>query len=311
MRILVTGASGFVGRHLIHFLKTKRCVLFGTFRNHRIPSTKKARFYRCNFAQFEQVLALIRKTKPTHIFHLVGQGSPALSWKHPFETIKSNTYSLIHLLEACRQSNLKPRILFVSSAHVYGKIFEKRTKVPETAVPEPIEPYGATKLHAEHFAIQYWQQFGIPSLILRTAAHIGPEQPPVFAISNFAKQIAEIEQKKRRPVILVGPMTAERGFVSIHDMVRAYWLGMTRGKIGEIYNIGAKRIRPMGEWLALVKRLTPARFQIKLDPERKNLIEAKRIFVDSTKFRRATGWAETVSELECIREILAWWRQHV
>ncbi len=126
MKILVAGASGFVGNHLVNFLKTKGVQVTGTYWRHRPDRNLAAQDFPCNFLDRKAVIRLFRKVKPTHVVHLIGQSSPSLSWQIPYETIQGNVFTTINLLDACRVLNLKPKILHISSAHVYGKPFLKK-----------------------------------------------------------------------------------------------------------------------------------------------------------------------------------------
>lgn len=310
MKILVTGASGFVGSHLIHFLVSQSMRVAGTFHRHHPHARRGVKFYRCDFSKFNDVHRLIKRLRPTHIFHLIGQSSPSSSWQYPYETLQSNLFSSIHLLEACRQLELKPRILFASSAHVYGRTFVTKAQVTEKDPPRPMDPYGATKLLSEQLFLHYWRQFGIPVVIMRAAAHVGPGQKPIFALSNFSKQIAEIEKKKRKPILHVGNLKAERGFLPVEDAVKAYWTAMRKGKIGEIYNVGSGQVKPMAEWIRLLLQLTRTPIRVWQEPSRKRVIEAPRILVNSRKLSRATGWKESAESPELLETILTWWRHH-
>ena len=296
---------------MAEFLKSKTKYLFGTFRSNKPTVTGLISYTRCDFARFREVKKLIQKIKPTHIFHLVGQSSPSLSWKFPLETVRDNVFSTFHLLEACREIGLKPKVLLVSSAHVYGRACFKAIGPSEKDRPQPLDPYASAKLQAESFARQYWEQFQIPSVIIRASAHVGTRQPPVFAISNFCKQISEIEKGKRASVITVGNLKAERGFVAVEDMVRAHWLAIQKGKPGEIYNVAASKVKTMREWLSILLRLTKVSVRIESDVERRKVIEPTRLFVNSRKFRQATGWHETITPEDAFKKVLDWWRSHV
>lgn len=307
----MTGSSGFVGGHVIKFLQQKPLKVFGTYHQHKPAPAKGVSYIACDFLNRDAVVKLFRKTKPTHVIHLVGQSSPSLSWKIPYETVQGNVFSTIHLLDACRKLNAKPKILYVSSAHVYGQTFYEKATISETDLPKPMDPYGASKIQGEYFVMQYYYQFKIPFVIMRSSAHIGVNQPPFFSISNFAKQIAEIEKRKKPPVILVGNLNVKRGFVAVDDMVRAYWLALLKGKSGEIYNVGAQNVKTMGEWLQDLLNLSDAEIKIQEDPARRRLKEPIRIAINSRKFRRATGWYETEPILRTFEQVLDWWRSRV
>lgn len=310
MKILITGSSGFVGQHLINYALKKQKKIYGTYLHNKPAARQGVVYARCDCSQFQPLLSLIKKVRPTHIFHLVGQSSASQSWQCPMETLQSNLFSSVHLVEACRQLGLRPKILFSSSAHVYGELFSKKHRVSETDTPQPMDPYASSKLQAESVFLQYWKQFKIPCVITRAAAHIGSGQKPSFSISNFSMQISEIEKRKQPPVIWVGDTSAERGFVAIEDMVEAYWLAIQKGIPGEIYNIGAQRTKPMRDWIQLLLGFSRANIQVRVDPVKSKVVEVRRILVNSSKFRKLAGWKERKKPAACFREILEWWRTH-
>src|SRR3989338_2666992 len=171
MKILVTGASGFVGSHLVNFLETKGAQVIGTYWRHQPDRNLAAQYFPCDFLDRKAVIRLFRRVKPTHVVHLIGQSSPSLSWKIPYETIQGNVFTTINLLDACRELKLRPKILYISSAHVYGQTFSEKKIVSESDLPKPMDPYATSKIQGEYFALQYWYQFQIPSVIIRAAAH--------------------------------------------------------------------------------------------------------------------------------------------
>ena len=311
MRILVTGASGFVGQHLLKFLSNKTNFLVGTYRNHKPAPASYVKYRSCDFLDRKSVLTLIKKVKPTHIIHLVGQSSPSLSWKLPYETIEGNVFSTINLLDACRELNLRPKVLYISSAHVYGQSFYEKRQLDESVLPKPMDPYATSKIQAEYFVLQYWYQFKIPSVIIRASAHTGIGQPPFFVMSNFSKQIAEIEKGERAPILYTGNLEVERGFVDVEDVCRAYWLALQKAKPGEIYNVGALKVRKMRDWLRDLLKLTNEKIEVRMDPARKRLKEPIRIAINSQKFRKISGWREQVPIDKTIRDVLNWWRKNV
>ncbi|PIQ85365.1 MAG: hypothetical protein COV74_09200 [Candidatus Omnitrophica bacterium CG11_big_fil_rev_8_21_14_0_20_45_26] len=311
MKILITGASGFVGQHLAQYIGQKKRVCIGSYRTHRPPKHLFKKTYHCDFSSFGEVLRLIKRVRPTHIFHLVGQSSPSLSWKKPFDTFVDNALSTLHLAEACRQAHLKPLIILSSSAHVYGSICYRRRIPTESDFPTPMDPYGAAKIYAEEFLRQYRQQFHIPFIVIRATAHVGVGQPSVFAISNFALQIAKIEKGYQAPVIRVGNLKTERGFIPVDDMIRAYWLVLRKGKAGQLYNISAQQVEPMAHWLDLLLKMSTKKIKVIQEKTRLNLIEIPKLRVSSQKFRRLTGWRETHSLKQVFQDVLNWHRSHV
>jgi len=129
--------------------------------------------------------------------------------------------------------------------------------------------------------------------------------------STFAKQIAEIEKKKRKPVIHVGNLEAKRDFTDVRDIVRAYWLSLEKGEPGEVYNIGSEITYSIQEVLDLLLSLTRVKVKIEEDPQRLRPSDVPVLLSDCAKFREKTGWKPKIPFKQTLVDLLNYWRERV
>ena len=148
---------------------------------------------------------------------------------------------------------------------------------------------------------------------MRTRAfnHEGPRRGDVFVTSNFAKQIAEIEVGKRKPVLEVGSLTARRDWHDVRDTVKAYWLAAFEGEPGDVYNIGRGQALSIREMLDILLGLAKVDVEVRQAPERMRPSDVELLLCDPTKFHRRTGWQATIPLEQTLRDTLEYWRERV
>ena len=217
MTILLTGAGGFVGSY---FQKAQKCVPMDVdIRN-------------------EGLLAdFIKASKPSSVVHLAAQSFVPDSFSDPKSTFDINFGGTYNLLTALEANNFSGVLLFVSSGDTYGLVPEDKLPITEPMPLKPRSPYAVSKVAAEALCYQRSQTEKYKIVIARSFNHIGPGQSEKFAVSNFAKQIAEIKLGRKNPVIYVGDIDVTRDFIDVKDVVDAYVALLHRGRSGEVYNV--------------------------------------------------------------------------
>ena len=314
MRVLITGITGFVGSHLAEFLSEKKGVtLYGFARpgspRHNLESIRRnIRLIRCDITQARSVQRALKKICPHRIFHLAGQSFVPASWKDPEETFLANVAGALNLLEAVRQARINPLIHMAGSSEEYGLISPKKASIKETDVLKPLNPYGISKLAQELLARQYHEQYKLKIVRTRAFQHIGPRQRQEFVASSFAKQVAEAEAGKGRPVLSVGNLEAVRDFTDVRDVVRAYWLSLEKGKVGEVYNVCTGVGHSVKEIVALYAAHSRVRFRVQRDFRRSRSLDAPIVVGDGTKFKRRTGWTPAIPFETALVDLLNYWR---
>jgi GDP-4-dehydro-6-deoxy-D-mannose reductase len=316
MKILVTGACGFVGSHLIEYLRTISGVeIFGVDR----PNVKKNNIKHLdpyfNYSEVEltdmnSVAGMIREIKPDKIFHLAAQSFVPLSWKAPAETFNSNVIGQLNIFEALKQEKLYPVIQIACSSEEYGLVYPDETPIKETNPLRPQSTYGVSKIAQEYLAYQYNQSYGFKTVITRAFNHTGPRRGEQFVTSSFAKQIASIEKGLQEPAIKVGALSSQRDFTDVRDMVRAYWLATEHCAYGEPYNISSDVTHTIMEILyILLSKSTTRGIKAEIDPARLRPSDVPILLGDSTKFRNQTDWYPLIPLEETLDDLLNYWRE--
>ena len=204
---------------------------------------------------------------------------------------------------------LDPVVQIACSSEQYGLVLPHETPIKESNPLRPLSSYAVSKVAQDLLGYQYFQSYGLKAIRTRGFNHTGPRRGQVFVTSNFASQVAAIELGLQEPVIKVGNLEAIRDFTDVRDMVRAYWLAVTRAKPGEVYNIATGRGIHIREMLDQLLALSPAKVKIEIDPERLRPSDVEILIGDSSKFRADTGWEPRIPFEQTLRDLLAYWRQ--
>lgn len=316
-RVLVTGATGFVGSHLIDYLLTMDDVeIYGVKRwRSRTENIKhlpkKVAIIECDLRDQACVTRVIESVRPDKIFHLAAQSYVPASWIAPQETLTTNILCNLHIFEAVRQIGIKPRIQVAGSSEEYGLVQVDELPIKETNPLRPLSPYAVSKVAQDLLGYQYFMSYRMDIVRTRGFNHTGPRRGEVFVTSNMAKQFAEIEAKKREPIIYVGNLDAKRDFTDVRDMVRAYWLALEKGKAGEVYNICTGVAYSIREVLDMLLDMAKVKIEVKVDPERLRPSDVPVLVGDNKKFVDTTGWKPTIPFKQTLKDILDYWRQKV
>lgn len=312
-KVLITGATGFVGKHLINTLLSQNTFeLLGTYRSEPGQMPEGITLERINLLDHEAVDKLIETYKPESVYHLAGLPSAAESFKTPADSITNNIISELNVLEALRKHELtETKVLVVSTAEVYGLITPEDLPIDEATSLRPVNPYAVSKIAQDFLGLQYYLSYHLPVVRVRPFNHIGPGQKDTFVLSSFAKQIAEIEKGNNEPVLHVGNLEAKRDFTDVRDMVKAYQLALEKGEKGDVYNIGSGEPRKIADVLNTLLSFSTVKIEVKPDPERFRPIDVPEIVCDPTKFINLTGWKREFAFDQTLQDILDYWRKIV
>jgi len=318
MRVLITGITGFAGSHLAEYILSNhsRVDVFGIARwrsrmDNILQIRDKIELVEADLKDMVSLKAALADVKPDRIFHLAAQSFVPTSWKCPAETFAINAIGEINLFESILALNQAPKIQIAGSSEEYGQVFSNEIPMKETNPLRPLSPYAVSKVAQDLLAFQYHKSYAVRAIRTRGFNHTGPRRGDVFVTSSFAKQIAEIEKKKRPPVIHVGNLEAKRDFTDVRDMARAYWLSLEKGVEGEVYNIGSGQAYSMQEVLDLLMSLSRSKMEVKVDPARLRPSDVPVLLSDSSKFRALTGWRPMIPFKQTILDLLNYWRERV
>lgn len=313
-RVLVTGVTGFAGSHLVDYMLERHdCQIFGIQRwRSRTENIEhfadRITLLECDLRDASSTRDTLEKVKPDWIFHLAAQSFVPTSWTAPTESLTTNILGQVNIFEAVRRLKLQCRIQLACSSEEYGMVYPDEIPIKETNPLRPLSPYAVSKVTQDMLGYQYWMSWKVDSVRTRGFNHEGPRRGPVFVASDFAKQIADIEKGRRKPVLSVGNLEAKRDFTDVRDMVHGYWLALEKCEPGEVYNICRGRAWKISEVLNLLLSMTDAKIEVKQDPTRLRPSDVPILLGDNTKFARATGWEPTIPFEQTLRDMLEYWR---
>jgi GDP-4-dehydro-6-deoxy-D-mannose reductase len=310
MRVLVTGATGFVGQHLVRLLLSHGKSVSGTYLNPPREWELKAALFQCDIRDAARVLAIARETRPSQIYHLAGQSSPSQSLEDFRNTFDTNFWGTYNLLEATRQVVPKARVLVVGSSQCYGSVKPSRLPISEDQVFAPTNPYALSKGAADMLAGQYHSRFGLQVVRARPFNHTGPGQEQGFVCPDYARQVIAIELGlgNANPVLRVRDPQIRRDFSDVRDVVRAYELLLERGKPGEAYNVASGRTISVKQIVLSLVSLSSK--PIRISAQRRSLRDGDipTFYGSSLKLRRATGWKPAYNMHQTLADLFDYWK---
>jgi GDP-4-dehydro-6-deoxy-D-mannose reductase len=307
MKVLITGAAGFIGPYLAKHSFQLGSTVLGI--DHREPERRwtDAAFEVCDVRDEDRLLNVISRFRPDRIFHLAAQSYPTISMEHPRETLDINVGGTVNLFESLRASNLSPIVVVACSSAEYGPVARQDLPVREDHALSPLHPYGVSKVAQDLLAAQYFLNYGIPTVRIRIFNTTGPGKRGDVC-SDLARRAVEMEMGVRPPVMVVGNTANRRAIVDVRDFVRGIWLAAEHCKAGEVYNLGADKIYSVEEIIMEIR----AQLGIKFEFERESTLVRKCdelvIAGNISKFRSCCHWQPEIDLATTIRDMLEWWR---
>ena len=306
---LVTGATGFVGGHLLDRLADEAAVIAWHRPDGREPDASRHVDWRAvDLVNADDVRAALEDVMPSRIFHIGGAADVGSSWKNVVPHLRTNVLGTHHVLEAVRLASWICRVLVVSSAHVYHLGDEP---IDESAPLLPESPYGLSKLAQDQLALRAATEDDLDVVIARPFNHVGPRQRPDFAVSSFARQIALIEAGRASATIRVGNLDARRDITDVRDTVRAYRLLIEKGAARTPYNVCRGEAYRVGDLLETLVAQSRVRITVQTDPGRLRPNDNPVVLGDRSKLTADTGWEPRVPIARTLEDLLDYWRAHV
>jgi GDP-4-dehydro-6-deoxy-D-mannose reductase len=299
MKALVTGASGFVGRHLVEHLRDAGDEVHGVDRiDDGIDITDPA-----------AVLECFARIRPEVVYHLAGWSDVGASWSAPLETLRSNAEGTLNVLQSCTDIGVR-RVLAVSSADVYGVVAEHELPLTEDSPLRPVTPYAASKVAADFLALQAHLGRRLGVLRARAFNHLGPGQGPNFVASALAERIARCELEGSDDVP-VGNLSPRRDFTDVRDVVRAYRLLVVDGEPGAVYNVCSGRDVSIADVAERLVALSARPLLLREDTALVRPVDVPVMRGDSSRLRAATGWEPTIALDQTLADVLEDWRKRL
>lgn len=257
------------------------------------------------------VLRALKEGVPQTVLHLAGISFVPQSFDEPEKTYATNFLGTLNLLEALAEVGFKGRFLYVSSGDAYGLVQESELPLKESATLKPRSPYAVSKAAAEALCYQWSQTGPFEVIIARPFNHLGSGQAPYFAVSDFARQIAEIAAGRRQPELHVGNIDVTRDFTDVRDVVRAYDLLLTHGKNGETYNVCSGVERSVRSLIERLLTLANVQAAIVTDPSRVRHHEQLRMVGCHEKLSRDTLWQPSLALNDTLLTLYHYWEQKI
>ncbi len=312
MKALIIGGAGFVGGYLIRELAGSGYEVHATCLPSEKIDSNECITHTLDILEADSVTALFDEIKPDMVFHLAAQSSVAVSWKRPQLTADINIKGTINVLEAMRAAEKQDmKMLLIGSGEEYGFIREGACPLSENEPLRPGNIYAATKACQGMIGEIYSRAYKLDIIMVRAFNHSGPGQLPMFVISDFCRQIAEIEKGIRPAEMAVGNLSAMRDFTDVRDVVRAYRLLSEKGVSGRTYNIGRGKAVSVQYILETALSMAECEIAVKQDPARMRASDIPLIEPDVTLVNGDTGWSAEISMEQTIRDTLDYWRNNV
>lgn len=302
--VLVTGATGFAGGHLVRLLLARGERVAALARPEslrRLPPGVRALPF--DFRKAEGIGAILRGVRPREIYHLAGQADVAEAFRNPTATIEVNFGGGLALLEAVRGLRSPPRVVVVTSSQVYADP-PGRKPLTEASPLHALDPYSASKGALDLLAEGYARAYRLPIVRVRPFNHLGPGQSPRFAAARFAREIALIEAGRKPPLLKVGNLSARRDFTDVRDIVRGYLLAARRGRAGEAYNLCSGRAPSIRGILRGLLAQGRVPIRVERDPSLLRPVDAAILLGDGRKAARDLGWKPRIPLEETLRDLL-------
>ena len=314
MKVLVTGIGGFAGSYLADYiLHNTNAKLFGILRD--LEKDDNIREHNgsielstCEISDFQSVFKVVKEIKPDIIFHVAGQAFVPSSFENAADTFKTNVIGTINIFEAVKACEIAPRIVVVTSGEVYGETFGLPALHTEQSIPQPVNPYAASKTSVDYIAQTYKKYEGLNIVIARPFNHTGPRQKPNFVCSSLAKQIVGIQKANAPKILRVGNIKARRDFTDVRDIVRGYWmLSQIDNRTNFIFNLCSGHIYSIEQIIKLYEEIIGVTFELNVEPKRLRGYDIQLLAGSANAINHSVGWKAEIPLKQTLTELLDYW----
>jgi GDP-4-dehydro-6-deoxy-D-mannose reductase len=308
--ILVTGAAGFVGGHLLDVLVQGPAPVIGWHRPDTLPSPlhPQITWKALELLDRDAVVRAIADLRPDAIYHLAGAAHVAASWQNTLETYLGNILATHHLFYALSAARLRPRLLISGSATIYRP---QDRPIREDDPLGPLSPYATSKLAQEMLACRVYVEDHVAVLLARSFNHVGPRQDPSYVAPGIARQIALIEAGRQEPVLTMGNLAPQRDLTDVRDTVRAYAVMMAAATPARPYNVSSGRAVSIGALVETFVARAHRPVRIVQDPSRFRPNDVPLLVGDHGRLSADTGWAPQIPFEQTVDDLLTYWRARI
>ena len=319
MGVLVTGAGGMVGSHMVELLHQEGKDVIGTYYKpttdlRELPSD--IRMIECDVRYAPTVEKIIMEYQPEQIYHLAAQSYPTVSWDRPYETIETNINGTIAVYEAVKtvrrllNPNYDPMVVVACSSAEYGETLNQLEGediyVKETAPLQPLHPYGVSKVGQDLISLQYFLNDHIRCIRARIFNSTGTRKVNDVT-SDFTKR-AVLAERSSVYKLRVGNLSTRRAIMDQRDLVAALILLADKGAAGDVYNISSEHVYQMSDIVRMIEDQIGHKFEIQVDQALIRPTDERMIAGDVTKLKKDTGWSQKIPMDQTIADMLNYWR---
>ena len=319
MNIIVTGAGGMVGSHMVELLHSHNKNVIGTYYKPTTDITELPpgiKMIECDVRYPENIERIIFEYMPEQIYHLAAQSYPTVSWNKPYETIETNINGTIAVYEAIKKvrkfidKNYDPMVVVACSSAEYGETLNElegdNVYVKETAELKPLHPYGVSKVGQDLISFQYFMNDHIRCIRARIFNSTGTRKVNDVT-SDFTYRAVRAE-KTGIYELRVGNLETKRAIMDQRDLVNALMLLAEKGTPGDVYNISSEHIYKMRDIVDIIEAQIGHKFKTVEDSNLLRPTDEKIIVGDITKLKRDTGWKEKITMDQTVKDMLEYWR---
>ncbi|MFX1522637.1 MAG: GDP-mannose 4,6-dehydratase [Promethearchaeota archaeon] len=336
-KILITGANGFIGSHLVDYCIEKEYEIYAlevpdqtylnlsSYTNGKVTFSdeekekfegesieianvkKNLTILECDIKNLPLLEKILISIKPNLIFHFAAQPSILASWEDPIETIETNVIGTTNIFETIKKYDIGSRVILACTSTEYGTSAQKNKPLKETDSLLALHPYGISKIAAELLSRQYYINFGIEVINLRFFNQTGIRRIN-DAPSDFIQKVAQIELGLIDPVIQVGNLNPYRDFTDIKDSIKAIWLTATKGTPGESYNVCSNKKVQIRRLLDIALSFSTKKIYVEENVQHKlRKTDEDVIIGDNSKIKNELDWEPKIPIETTLREMYDYW----
>lgn len=312
-RFLITGFSGFVGRHFLHYLyeKEEEMDIMGidiqkpAFNFSLYSDRLDIQFLEVNLLDGVKLKSVLNQFKPQYILHLASFSSVAFSWRYPEESFVNNTNIFLNLTSALKELNLPCRILSIGSSEEYGDVSVKDLPLKEEMRLQPISPYAVARVSQEMLSKVFVDSYHLDIVLTRSFNHIGPWQDERFVVPSFIRRILDIKKNGDvKGIIEAGDTTIVRDFVDVRDVVNAYYMLLMNGTPGEIYNVCSGNQITLSDIIDQIAEIVGIEVTTRVNPEFLRPNDNCVIVGSHDKITKELGWKPQITREQTLRDMI-------
>jgi len=294
-KVLITGAGGFVGKHLINYMSTQAIEIVSLPQEIDIRDKEQLNEFCLNYS-FNAVV------------HLAAQSFVPRSIINPKETYEINFTGTLNILEALRLSKFRGVFLYIGTSDAYGIVQESSLPIMENVPLSPMNPYAESKVAAE-LLCKKWSisEDAMRVVMTRSFNHIGPLQGERFVISGFCKQVAMIKCGLQKPCVRVGNTGVTRDFTDVRDVVRAYLMLLEEGINGTTYNVCSGQEIHLQSVLPELRQIANIDFSVEVSSNLYRDAEQTRAFGSFDKIKKDVGWTPKILFNQSLVDLYNYW----